>query len=69
MGAYAPCPCLTPELQAATTSIVKATVEALAKEGTPFVGVLFGGFMLTANGPQLLEYNVRMGDPEVTWSW
>jgi len=64
MGAYAPCPCLTPELQAATADIVQRTVTALAAEGTPYVGVLFAGFMLTDTGPQLLEYNCRMGDPE-----
>jgi phosphoribosylamine--glycine ligase len=64
MGAYAPCPCLTPELAATCADIVQRTVTALASEGTPYVGVLFGGFMLTAQGPQLLEYNVRMGDPE-----
>jgi len=64
MGAYAPCPCLTPELQVVTADIVQRTVTALAEEGTPYVGVLFAGFMLTATGPQLLEYNVRMGDPE-----
>ena len=64
MGAYAPCPCLTPALAAQTAYIVKRTVAALASEGTPYVGVLFGGFMLTAEGPMLLEYNVRMGDPE-----
>ena len=50
MGAYAPCPCLTPELAAATAEIVQRTVTALAEEGTPYVGVLFGGFMLTASG-------------------
>lgn len=64
MGAYAPCPCLTPELLPIVDDIVKRTVTALAKEGTPYIGVLFAGFMLTESGPQLLEYNCRMGDPE-----
>jgi len=64
MGAYARCPCLTPQLAATCADIVQKTVSALKAEGTPYVGVLFGGFMLTAQGPQLLEYNVRMGDPE-----
>jgi len=64
MGAYSRCPCLTPELAAQCADIVQRTVSALKSEGTPYVGVLFGGFMLTAQGPQLLEYNVRMGDPE-----
>jgi phosphoribosylamine--glycine ligase/phosphoribosylformylglycinamidine cyclo-ligase len=65
MGAYSRCPCLTPELEAATSDIVQRTVSALAAEGTPFVGVLFGGFMLTESGPQLLEYarSVRSLDP------
>jgi phosphoribosylamine-glycine ligase len=44
--------------------IVQRTVRALAQEGTPYVGVLFAGLMLTESGPQLLEYNCRMGDPE-----
>ena len=64
MGAYAPCPCLTPELAAQVDDIVKRTVAALAAEGSPYVGVLFAGIMLTKDGPQLLEYNCRMGDPE-----
>ncbi|CAM9589850.1 unnamed protein product, partial [Discosporangium mesarthrocarpum] len=64
MGAYAPAPCLTPELAKECHAICQATVEAMAREGTPFVGVLFAGFMLTAMGPVVLEFNVRMGDPE-----
>jgi phosphoribosylamine--glycine ligase len=65
MGAYSPAPVLTPELEArAIEGIVRPTVEALAKAGTPFSGVLYAGLMLTADGPQLIEYNVRFGDPE-----
>lgn len=64
MGAYAPCPCLTADLVPVVDDIVKRTVAALAAEGSPYIGVLFAGLMLTANGPQLLEYNCRMGDPE-----
>lgn len=65
MGAYAPAPVLTPELQArAMDEIVHPTVRALAAAGTPFNGVLYAGLMLTANGPKLIEYNVRFGDPE-----
>ena len=64
MGAYARCPCLTPKLAAEAAAIVQRTVDAMAAEGRPYTGVLFGGFMLTARGPMLLEYNCRMGDPE-----
>jgi phosphoribosylamine--glycine ligase len=44
--------------------IVEPTVRAMAEAGTPFVGVLYAGLMLTASGPKLIEYNVRFGDPE-----
>ena len=65
MGAYSPAPVLTPELeQRAMDEIVRPTVEALADAGTPFSGVLYAGLMLTSEGPKLIEYNVRFGDPE-----
>ena len=65
MGAYAPAPVLTPELQQrAMDEIVGPTARALAAAGTPFNGVLYAGLMLTADGPKLIEYNVRFGDPE-----
>jgi phosphoribosylamine--glycine ligase len=65
MGAYAPAPVLTPELQQrAMDEIVEPTARALAAAGTPFSGVLYAGLMLTAEGPKLIEYNVRFGDPE-----
>jgi len=65
MGAYAPAPILTPELEArAMDEIVHPTARALAKAGTPFSGVLYAGLMLTSEGPKLIEYNVRFGDPE-----
>ena len=65
MGAYAPAPVLTPELQRrAMDEIVQPTARALAAAGTPFSGVLYAGLMLTAEGPKLIEYNVRLGDPE-----
>jgi phosphoribosylamine--glycine ligase len=65
MGAYAPAPVLTDELQArAMDEIVRPTARALAAAGTPFNGVLYAGLMLTTDGPKLIEYNVRFGDPE-----
>jgi phosphoribosylamine--glycine ligase len=65
MGAYAPAPVLTAELQArAMDEIVRPTARALAAAGTPFNGVLYAGLMLTDEGPKLIEYNVRFGDPE-----
>ena len=65
MGAYSPAPVLTPELEArAMGEIVLPTARAMADTGAPFSGVLFAGLMLTAEGPKLIEYNVRFGDPE-----
>ena len=65
MGAYSPARVLTRELQdRAMRAIVEPTIRALAARGTPFVGVLYAGLMLTESGPQLIEYNVRFGDPE-----
>jgi phosphoribosylamine--glycine ligase len=65
MGAYSPAPVLTAELEAQVMDrIVRPTVAALAAEGTPYVGVLFAGLMLTDAGPRLIEYNCRFGDPE-----
>src|SRR3546814_20051358 len=65
MGAYSPAPVLTPELEAQVMDrIVRPTVATLAAEGTPYVGVLFAGLMLTGEGPKLIEYNCRFGDPD-----
>jgi phosphoribosylamine--glycine ligase len=65
MGAYSPAPVLTPDLEArAMREIVEPTARAMADAGTPFRGVLYAGLMLTADGPKLIEYNVRFGDPE-----
>jgi len=65
MGAYSPAPVLTAELSdRALDEIVRPTARALAAAGTPFSGVLYAGLMLTADGPKLIEYNVRFGDPE-----
>jgi phosphoribosylamine--glycine ligase len=65
MGAYSPAPVLTPELEReAIDTIVRPTVEALVRMGCPYSGVLYAGLMLTAQGPKLIEYNARFGDPE-----
>ena len=65
MGAYSPAPIMTPDMVARTMDeIIRPTVAAMAARGTPFKGVLFAGLMITAEGPQLIEYNVRFGDPE-----
>jgi phosphoribosylamine--glycine ligase len=65
MGAYSPAPCVTPEIEARIRrEIIEPTVQAMAREGRPFKGVLYAGLMLTAAGPKLIEYNVRFGDPE-----
>ncbi len=65
MGAYSPATVLTPALERrAMDEIVRPTVAAMAAAGTPFVGVLYAGLMLTADGPKLIEYNARFGDPE-----
>jgi phosphoribosylamine--glycine ligase len=65
MGAYSPAPVMTPDLVDRTMAeIIRPTVAAMAARGTPFKGVLFAGLMITADGPKLIEYNVRFGDPE-----
>ncbi len=65
MGAYSPAPVLTPELQARVmTEIIEPTVATMRADGVPYVGVLYAGLMLTAEGPKLIEYNARFGDPE-----
>jgi len=65
MGAFSPAPIVTPEIEAEVIeTIVGPTVAAMRRDGAPFKGVLYAGLMLTADGPKLLEYNVRFGDPE-----
>jgi phosphoribosylamine--glycine ligase len=65
MGAYSPAAVMTPELtQRAMDDIVLPTLRAMAAMGCPYKGVLYAGLMLTAEGPKLIEYNVRFGDPE-----
>ncbi len=65
MGAYSPAPVMTDEMcQRAMDEIILPTVAGMAARGTPFQGVLYAGLMITAKGPELIEYNVRFGDPE-----
>ena len=65
MGAYSPTPVVDETMEMRIMDeIVVPTVRCLAKRGTPFVGVLFAGLMIEADGPKLIEYNVRFGDPE-----
>ncbi|MEP0390498.1 MAG: phosphoribosylamine--glycine ligase [Erythrobacter sp.] len=65
MGAYSPAPVLTQGLQARVIEeIIQPTVDTMRAEGMPYSGVLYAGLMLTATGPQLIEYNCRFGDPE-----
>ena len=65
MGAYSPAPVMTDELIARTLEeIIQPTVDELRNRGTPYQGVLYAGLMITPDGPKLIEYNVRFGDPE-----
>ena len=65
MGTFSPSPFYTEEVDAFCRKYVyQATVDAMAAEGRPFHGVIFFGLMLTADGPRVLEYNARFGDPE-----
>ncbi len=65
MGSYSPVPGVGPEQVARFAALVhQPIVDLLRARGTPFHGVLYAGIMLTANGPKVLEYNVRFGDPE-----
>ncbi|TFK30841.1 bifunctional purine ADE1 [Coprinopsis marcescibilis] len=65
MGAYAPAPVATAEvIERIINESLRPTIDGMRREGFPFVGVLFTGFMITESGPKVLEYNVRFGDPE-----
>ena len=65
MGAYAPAPIATSEvMERIMKDTLQPTIDGMRREGYPFVGLLFTGFMITEDGPKVLEYNVRFGDPE-----
>jgi phosphoribosylamine---glycine ligase len=65
MGAYSPAPVVDQAMaDRVMTEIIMPTVEGMAREGNPFKGVLYAGLMITGEGPKLIEYNVRFGDPE-----
>ncbi|MCX8048361.1 MAG: phosphoribosylamine--glycine ligase [Methylohalobius sp.] len=65
MGAYSPAPQVTPEIeQQILTQIIRPTLEGMMAEGVPYTGFLYAGLMLTQDGPKVLEFNCRLGDPE-----
>jgi phosphoribosylamine--glycine ligase len=65
MGAYSPAPVMTPDMVERTMKeIIEPTMRGMAESGYPFSGLFFAGLMITAKGPELIEYNVRFGDPE-----
>jgi phosphoribosylamine--glycine ligase len=65
MGAYSPAPCCTEEIKRFTEEkVIKPTLNGMIAEGTPFTGFLYAGLMLTNDGPKVLEFNCRLGDPE-----
>ena len=65
MGAYSPVPQIPQTVvDEAIDTIVRPTVQAMADEGTPFTGILYAGLIATANGPKVIEFNARFGDPE-----
>jgi phosphoribosylamine--glycine ligase len=65
MGCYSPVPVVTPEIyDIALEQILRPTLDAMAKEGTPYTGVLYAGIMLTEEGSKVIEFNCRFGDPE-----
>lgn len=65
MGAYSPAPVMSAAMtERVMAEIIRPTLTGMERRGTPFKGVLFAGLMITAQGPKLIEYNVRFGDPE-----
>ena len=68
MGTVAPNPYYTPEIaKVCMDTIFRPTIDAMAKEGRPFAGCLYFGLMLTPQGPKVIEYNCRFGDPRPRW--
>ena len=65
MGAYSPAPAVTPDMMAVVKAqVLQPVVDEMARRGTPYHGVLYAGLMLTKDGPKVLEFNARFGDPE-----
>ena len=65
MGAYSPAPIYTADIhEIVVPQVLEATIKAMEQEGRPFAGILYAGLMLTADGPKVLEFNARFGDPE-----
>lgn len=65
MGAYSPAPLVTPELSAAIEEkVIRPVLDTMRKEGHPYRGILYAGLMITKDGPKVLEFNCRFGDPE-----
>ena len=65
MGAYSPVPFVSEAVrERALREIMQRTADAMVEEGCPFRGVLYGGLILTADGPKVIEFNARFGDPE-----
>lgn len=66
MGAYAPAPVITPLMEKLVfEKILKPTVQAMKQEGRPYCGILYAGLMITSEGPKVVEFNCRFGDPEI----
>ena len=65
MGAYSPAPIYTADIhEIVVPQVLESTIKAMEQEGRPFAGILYAGLMLTADGPKVLEFNARFGDPE-----
>ena len=65
MGAYSPAPIITDEmLKRVEDEIIRPTIQGMKEEGNPYIGILYCGLMITAEGPKVVEYNCRFGDPE-----
>ena len=65
MGAYSPAPVVTPSMmKKIAVQVIKPVIDGMKKEGAPFKGILYAGIMVTKQGPKVLEFNTRFGDPE-----